>query len=97
MSTIEELKQKRKELDAEIKRLLNEDFCQVGKCKLDKEHYPTSKPDEYYVAVQITLPDSGKLIWRSVARSTDKQECIEMIPGIVENLSGLYKALKGDW
>lgn len=93
MDKLEELRRKRKEIDDEIKKIINADFYQVGNVKFDKDHYPTNRPDEFYVAVHCEIPDSGKLVWRSVVRNTDKQKAIDGIPDVIENLKELYDAL----
>lgn len=99
MSNLEELKRKRKEIDDEIKKLLNADFMQVGNVKFDKDHFPTARPDEYYVAVQSKIhcgrnPGQEKLLWRSVIRSQNKQEVIDRIPKLVKNMKELHAALE---
>ena len=90
--TLEELKQKRKEINEQIKRLENADFFQCGNAKIDKQHYATQKPDEYMICVRYE-PVDGKGKWVSVARNVSKEDVINKIPEIIKDLKGLYDAL----
>ena len=90
--TIEELKQKRKEINEQIRRLENADFFQCGNAKIDKQHYPTQKPDEYMICVKYE-PVGGRGKWASVARGVSKEEVINKIPEIIKDLRGLYDAI----
>lgn len=92
--TLEELMAKRKAIDEQI-RLIKGGFTINGRAKLDKEHYPTAKPDEWFLAIKCREIDTGgKERWRSVIRSTSKETVIESIPTIIKDLQALFDELK---
>lgn len=95
--TLEELKQKRNEIDKQIKELQNNArYC--GVAKLDKEHYPTARPDEWMISIKRIVTDDvpdRQIRWISIARSTQKEALIPLIRTIVEDLKGLYTELTG--
>ena len=68
-----------------------------GCVKLDIDHYPTTRPDEYYIAVKVpgVMPDD-QTRYRSIIRGHSKEECIEKIPQIINDLQGLYKQVTED-
>ena len=90
---LKELLQKKREIENQIKTLKNADYRRVGDAKIDKIHYSTNKPDRYYVAVKVYLLDSNKWVWRMVASSEFKQEAIDRIPAIIQDLGGLYDVM----
>ena len=92
MTRLEELRQKRKEIDAEIKKIQNCDYRQHGNAKIDSEHYTTGREKEYKVCV-IYKPVGGVARWSTVIRSTNRQEAIDRIPEIIRDLRGLYDDL----
>ena len=96
MNRIDELKQKRKEIDLEIKRLESIDYKQCGDVKFDKQQYSWKSPAEYFVCVKYRPATKGVHRWMSIARSTNRQEVIARIPLIIQDLQGLYESLMTD-
>lgn len=94
MDRLEELKAKRREIDAEIKALMGKAVVYEG-AKLDKEHYPTCKPDEWGVYIYRRFDEdlNRRPQWQSVIRSTDRQKCIGQIAGVIADLQGLLRKL----
>ena len=88
--TLEELKAKRKELDDQIKSLQSNETT-YGLVKIDKEHFPTERPDEWGLYIRC---DMGNTIlkgrWKCVIKDTDKEAVIGKIPGLVEDLQRLF-------
>lgn len=93
MTKLEELRQQKKELELKIKQLENADFLKIGEAKIDKEHYATDKPDRYYVAIRIWLPDSNKWVWRSISSGEDKKAVIARLPILIGDLQKLFDEL----
>ena len=97
-SKLDELIAKKKELEREISILKkNSQIC--GCAKLDKDHYSTSKPDEWYVAIfQESCDEWDKKRgvrgrWRSVIRDRDKKVVIDKIDDVIADLQGLKNKL----
>lgn len=87
MNELEELLKQRREITERI-RQLKEQAVICGRAKLDIERFPTSRPDEWYVAIK-QLQFSGREVWRSVIRNTDKQAVIDQIDDIINDLQAL--------
>ena len=97
MSKLEELKKQKREIEQKIKEL----ECTAVVCgcaKLDKEHYPTVKPDEWAIYIKRILDKELKRQpgWYSIIRSQDKEWCINQIQIVVNDLQGLLEKLKGN-
>ena len=90
---LEELKEERARINQKIKELENKDIIVVENAKIDKECFPTSRPDEWFVAVKVELVDDGKIIWRSVIRDWDRNKAINKIPFVINGLQNLYDKL----
>lgn len=91
MKELQRLMKQKKELEERI-RMLKNSMTVYGCVKLDIDHYPTTRPDEYYIAVKVpgVMPDD-QTRYRSIIRGHSKEECIEKIPQIINDLQGLYK------
>lgn len=91
MKELQRLMKQKKELEERI-RMLKNIMTVYGCVKLDIDHYPTTRPDEYYIAVKVpgVMPDD-QTRYRSIIRGHSKEECIEKIPQIINDLQGLYK------
>lgn len=59
METLEELMKQKKEIEERIKLLKSQSRKEVGEGLVifDKQHFPTSRPDEYYISVNVTPPE----------------------------------------
>ena len=98
MTRLEELQQMKKEIEAEISRLKNE-LIICGNVKFDKEHYPTSRPDDYIISVKVETRDifreeQRKTIFRAVLRDPDRQKVIDGLDPLITDLCELRKKLK---
>lgn len=94
---LELLKQKRKELDLQIKRLENKTVV-YGCAKLDREQYPTQRPDRYYVAIQTlgTYIGRKREVWRTIVNGDTPLEAINKIPTVINDLQELYVKYKNE-
>lgn len=97
MSELEELKKQKREIEQKIKEL----ECTAVVCgcaKLDKEHYPTARPDEWAIYIKRILGEEleRQFGWYSIIRSQDKEWCINQIQIVVNDLQGLLEKLKGN-
>ena len=98
-SELERLKAQKKELERQIAILRkNSQIC--GCVKLDKDHYSTSKPDEWYIAVfQESCDEYDKKRgmngrWRSIIRNPDKKIVISKIDDVIADLQGLKEKIQ---
>lgn len=102
MSVSDELKEllrQKREIEDKIKALHEGVPVEIGNVKLDKEHYPTTKPDRYFVAVRSTYRDGntkdslGRDRWSAIINGTDRQAVIDQIPERIKELQALYDKL----
>lgn len=93
MSELAELIKQKREIEWRIK-CLRQGAQYYGCAKVDMDHYPTSRPDEWFIAIKVpgVMPEDQSR-YRSIIRGHSKKECIEKIPKIVNDLQGLYKQL----
>lgn len=89
---IDRLKEKRRLIDERIKALSG--VPKYKRCKLDAEEYPTNKPTRYFVAIKYQ-PIGGRAKYQTLFASNNREEVVEAIPGIVEELQELYKLATG--
>ena len=97
-SEIEKLKQQRKEITQRI-RELSENQTTVGVARIGMEHYPTFKPDRWYLAIAVQNIDYAmggrqSFSYRSVVNAQDKKAVVGAIPGIIKDLQELYEKEK---
>lgn len=92
MSELESLIQQKRELEAKIRALKNQSQ-QYGMAKIDVEHYPTSKPDRHFLAVHYKPLGDGRAKWQTIYSANSRQEVIDAIPGIINNLQSLYSVV----
>jgi len=102
MDELQQLMQQRKELDQKIRQLRKNYPVICGKAKLDKESYPTDKPDRWMIAINCKPKDppakgspwAKESIWRTIINGDNRQECAEAIPGIIKDLQTLYDSIR---
>ena len=92
MSDLKELLRQRKELDEKIKQLRG--IPVYKRCKVGRETYPTRKPDRFFVAVKYQPLDNGRPRYQTIFSSRDRDEVVNEIPKIIEELQGLYDIAK---
>ena len=94
MKELQILMKQKREIEERI-RMLKNSMTVYGCVKLDIYHYPTTRPDEWYIAVKVpgVMPDD-QTRYRSIILGHSKEECIEKIPQIINDLQGLYDKLK---
>lgn len=93
-SELQDLIKQKREIEERIKVLKNASVF-YGCTKLDIYHYPTSRPDEWYIAVKVPgVYEDEQSRYRSIIRDHTRQECIDKIPTIIKDLQGLYDKLK---
>lgn len=94
MKELQRLMKQKKEIEERI-RMLKNIMTVFGCVKLDIDHYPTTRPDEYYIAVKVSdVMPGDQTRYRSIIRGHSKEECIEKIPQVIKDLQGLYDKLK---
>lgn len=88
--------EQRRKIDERIRQIKNS-IVIYGCTKIDIDHYPTSRPDEWYVSVKVpgVMPEDHTR-YRSIIRGHSKEECIEKIPQVIKDLQGLYKQITED-
>lgn len=97
-SKLEQLLAEKRELERQIS-LLKKNAQMYGCAKIDKQHYPTNKADEWFVSIfqEETRDRNGKVIgrWRSIIRNPDKQTVLDNIDIVINDLQILKeKVLK---
>lgn len=101
MTELEELIEQKKAIEQKIRLLRDGTPIVTGCAKLDREVYPTSKPDRYYVAVSVanckdeTNASCRSKRWKSVSNGQSREEAISGIPEIVHGLIELYERFTG--
>lgn len=90
---LEELLKQRKEIDKKIQELKSGNISN-GCVKLVKEHYPTSRPDDW--CVMISAIGSPRPTNRTIIRTTDKSEIIPMLDAAINDLTGLREKILGE-
>ena len=95
-SELENLKNQKRELERRIKELENNTVI-YGCAKLDMEHYPTQLPDRHYIAIMVDESYLGgnRNRWRTVANGKTRDDAINQIPTIINDLQSLYNQVKG--
>lgn len=101
---LEKLKREKEEIELKIKALEQDGIVVVENAKIDKEHFPTARPDEWFVAVKVELvkypivdkKDGKKIAWRSVVRDLDRNKAIEKIDSVIKSLQELKRKAKED-
>ena len=92
---IEKLQEERRKIDERIKQLRNGSPAISGRAKLDREVYPTQRPDRHYVAILSSnyevRRENGR--WRSIISARTREEAIRQIPDVITDLQNLYNAL----
>lgn len=99
MTRLEALRQQKREIEAEIKKLTNK-VVEVGRCKFHLEHY-ASRPDEWIVTYKSrSYSFRGDEKNKRLIAHPDKKVAIEQIAEVINDLqalqSKLLEDLKGD-
>lgn len=95
MTELEKLKLQKKEIEKRI-RELNNQSAHAGCAMVGVEHYPTDKPDRWYVAIEATYKDGnrhdsmGRAAKRSIINGASRKAVIAGIPEVVRDLQALY-------
>mgnify|MGYP003571259899 CR=1 FL=1 len=104
MTRLEELRKQRHELNQQIRELEKGYPIINGKAKLDRQEYPTDKPDRYHISIKVEPIDPPEMnspwgrkgyCWRTVANGGTREEVIKQIPEIIKDLQGLHDELVG--
>lgn len=88
MDELQKLKKERALLDERIRLLSG--VPTYKRCKIDRQDYPTDKPSRYFVAIKYK-PIDGREKYQTLFSSNSREEVVEAIPSIVEELQGLYE------
>lgn len=93
-SELQELMKQKREIEKRIKVLKNASTI-YGSAKLDIYHYPTSRPDEWFIAIKVPgVCEGDQSRYRSIILGHSKEEVLEKIPEIINDLQGLYDTVK---
>ena len=102
MSELNELRKQRYELNRQIRELESGYPIIEGKAKLDRQEYPTDKPDRYFIALSVKTINPPEMnspwgqkryVWRSLANGATREEAIKQIPAFIKDLQSLYDKL----
>ena len=96
MSELERLMAERRAIDQKIKELRDESGT-FGLASVGKVTYPTSKPDRWFVAVDVATVDYTPYGYqpattrkRAIINGLTKQEVIGKVQDVIRDLQGLY-------
>ena len=98
MKELDDLMRQKKEIEERIKQLSGTPVYK--RCKVDIETYPSrsvyraERGDRYFLAVKYHPLDNGRAKYQTIFASRNKQEVIDEIPKIIEELQGLYDLTK---
>lgn len=96
LTDLELLKQQRREIDAKIKALQNK-TVQYGVAKICTESFYSPYGQKYSVSVRTSHYPNGKSRWQTIVTSLgSRRAVVEAIPDIINSLTQLYEAEKGD-
>ena len=95
MDDLERLIAEKKAIEEKIRMLRNQKKT-CGRFKIDVEHYPTGKADRHYLACYYKPLDNGRPKYMTMYSAHSKQEVIDAIPGMIDNLQKLYDAVTGE-
>lgn len=98
MDKLDKLKQQKKEIEAEIRKLTHQEVT-VGRCKFHLEHYATAKPDEWVVTYTSRAANRKDDRNKRILSCYDRDKAIETITDVINDLTELQKVLreKDDW
>ena len=99
MNRLEELKEKKRQIEQEIKELTYGKTVRYKDAKIDVISHPGSNhlPDWRVMVWTYSKDYEGKTRkqpWRSICTSTDRQDAIDHIQPIIDSLTGLLEKLK---
>lgn len=95
MTELEKLIKQKREIEQKIREARHREVI-VGRAKVGIEHYPTDKPDRYYVAIETGYRSGnrydaiGRSAWRSIISGESREAVIAGIPEIISDLQKLY-------
>lgn len=93
---LERLIKQKKEIEQRIRELKNDDVV-CGCVKLSKEHYPTPKPDEWFIAVKRRYAfevGDRQVRYDSIIRTHEKQHLIPLMVEVINDLTELKERLR---
>lgn len=94
MTELEELMAQKREIEEKIKRAKNKGVVITTGAKLDVQHYPTAKPDDWYISVAVRPFNTIK--WRGVIRGESREEVIAQLPLVIADLQELQDKLQNE-
>ena len=95
MNELEELLKQKRDIESRIKELKHQEIrCNRATLKLD--HYNSFRSDEWKVMYKVDCEDilGSKDSNRLVATATTKNQCIENLKIVIEDLQGLLKKVE---
>ena len=93
MTELEELKRQKREIEEQIKRIMNQ-TVRHGHAKLELKRYPTCKPDDWRICIAEIRQDSETVRFWPVIWSNDRNKAIKSLDVIIDDLQGLREKLK---
>ena len=96
MTTLEELKKQRRELDVKIKELENPNYIRCGDVRYEHRVYPTGKVDEI-IAVNRPRKLRSKNYsewWGNTISAQTKEELVERLRGIIKDMQMLLEKME---
>ena len=96
---LDNLIQQKRAINSRIK-MLKSNAVVFGSTKVDTQVYPTNLPDRHYLAVRVNqynpkgFEGFNRPRYVTIFSHQDKEEVINIIPQIINDLQGLYRKLQ---
>lgn len=92
MTRLEELRQQKREIEAEIKKLSQKEI-RVGRCKFHCQHYSTVRKDEWIVTYESRSHNKQEERNKRLIANTNRDEAIKQISDVITDLQKLQETL----
>lgn len=90
---LDELIKQKKEIERQINDLKNQRL-ETNMCKIAFTHYPSSRPDDYYLAIKGYTDYLDKYSMKTIYRTKDKENILKYITQLLNDLKDLQELLK---
>ena len=92
MTRLEELKQQKRDIEAEIRKLSQKEV-RVGRCKFHCQHYATIRGDEWVVTYESRSTNKNEERNKRLIANSNRDEAIQQISEVIEDLQRLQATL----
>ena len=95
MGRLEDLQAQKKLIEAEIRKLKTEEI-KTDRCKFHLQHF-ASRDDDWVVSYKNRfVADPRREHYRSIITCSDRNQAIDLIQNVIDDLTELQEVLKGE-